>query len=109
MSQPKLLKKVLDLLQKNHIDYMVTGSLVSSLQGEPRATHDIDILVNITSAAIPSLINTFEPPGYYLSQTAIEEAIRHQSMFNLLDTTEGDKVDFWILTNEPFDRSRFSR
>lgn len=30
-------------------------------------------------------------------------------MFNLLDTTEGDKVDFWILTNEPFDQSRFSR
>lgn len=109
MSQPKLLKKVLDLLQKNHIDYMVTGSLVSSLQGEPRATHDIDILVNITSAAIPSLINTFEPPGYYLSQTAIEEAIQHQTMFNLLDTTEGDKVDFWILTNELFDLSRFSR
>ncbi len=30
-------------------------------------------------------------------------------MFNLLDTTEGDKVDFWILTNEPFDQSRFGR
>jgi hypothetical protein len=27
----------------------------------------------------------------------------------LLDTTEGDKVDFWILTTEPFDQSRFSR
>lgn len=64
MSQPKLLKKVLDLLQKNYIDYMVTGSLVSSLEGEPRATHDIDILVNITIASIPSLINIFEPPGF---------------------------------------------
>jgi hypothetical protein len=30
-------------------------------------------------------------------------------MFNLLDTTEGDKADFWILTDEPFDRSRFTR
>ena len=30
-------------------------------------------------------------------------------MFNLLDTTEGDKVDFWILTDDPFDQSRFAR
>lgn len=109
MLQQKLLKKVLSLLDENHMDYMVTGSLVSSMQGEPRATHDVDILVNITNSAIPSLINTFLPPDYYISESAIEDAIKHKSMFNLLDTTEGDKVDFWILTNDPFDQSRFAR
>ena len=30
-------------------------------------------------------------------------------MFNLLEAEHGGKVDFWILTEEPFDRSRFSR
>lgn len=30
-------------------------------------------------------------------------------MFNLMDTGSGDKVDFWVLTDEPFDRSRFGR
>jgi len=109
MLQPKLLKKVLDLLDENDIDYMITGSLVSSIQGEPRTTHDVDILVNITRKAIPLFINVFTAPGYYISSGAIEEAIEHKSMFNLLDTTEGDKIDFWILTNEPFDQSRFSR
>lgn len=88
---------------------MVTGSLVSSMQGEPRATHDVDILLSITKAAIPLLINTFTSPDYYISETAIEEAIQHKTMFNLLDTTEGDKVDFWMLTNDPFDQSRFLR
>src|SRR5439155_8362441 len=34
---------------------------------------------------------------------------KHKSMFNLLDTTEGDNVDFWILTERPFDKSRFER
>ena len=52
MLQPKLLKTVLSFLDENHIDYMVTGSLVSSIQGEPRATHDVDILVNITVSTI---------------------------------------------------------
>jgi hypothetical protein len=109
MLQPKLLKKVLALLEENHIDYMITGSLVSSMQGEPRATHHVDILVNITYSAIPFLVNTFIPPDYYISESAIEDAIRRKSMFNLLDTTEGDKVDFWILTDDQFDQSRFAR
>ncbi len=109
MLQPKLLKSVLSLLDQHHIDYMITGSFVSSLQGEPRSTHDVDILVNITSSVIPILVEAFTPPDYYLSDTAIEEAIRHQTMFNLLDTREGDKIDFWILTDKPFDQSRFSR
>jgi hypothetical protein len=30
-------------------------------------------------------------------------------MFNLIDLNTGDKVDFWMLTDEPFDRSRFLR
>lgn len=33
MLQPQLLKEILAFLDYNHIDYMVTGSTVSSLQG----------------------------------------------------------------------------
>jgi len=109
MLQPELLERVLFLLHKNEIEYMMTGSFVSSFQGEPRATHDVDIVLNITKAAIPALLNAFPPPRFYLSETAIEEALQHKSMFNLLDTTQGDKIDFWILTDEPFDQSRFAR
>ncbi|HEY2725701.1 MAG TPA: hypothetical protein VGI61_00895, partial [Parafilimonas sp.] len=109
MSQPQLLEKVLTVLNNSDIDYMVTGSIVSSLQGEPRATHDVDIVVNIQPPSIAELINVFLPPRFYLSEESIREAIIHRTMFNLIDTTEGDKIDFWMLTNEPFDRSRFER
>ena len=30
-------------------------------------------------------------------------------MFNLIDSSSGDKADFWLLTDEPFDRERFAR
>jgi hypothetical protein len=30
-------------------------------------------------------------------------------MFNLLWIDTGDKVDFWLLTSDPFDQSRFQR
>lgn len=88
MLQPELLIKVLTLLNENQIDYMLTGSLVSSIQGELKATNDVDILANINQAAIPALINAFMPPDYYISQSAIDDAIQHKTMFNLLDTNE---------------------
>ncbi len=58
MLQPQLLIKVIDLLDEYHIEYMVTGSIVSSIQGEPRATHDVDIVVNINVNSIPSELLT---------------------------------------------------
>ena len=88
---------------------MVTGSIASSLHGEPRSTHDIDVVVVIEKSKSKQLINAFPSPNYYLTEESIFEAIEFKNMFNLLDTLHGDKVDFWILTEEPFDRSRFSR
>jgi hypothetical protein len=109
MSQQELLTRVLLFLSENRIDYMTTGSVVSSIQGEPRATHDIDIVVDLKKEGIGPLANTFPPPRYYLSTDAAKEAVVKKSMFNLLDTDTGDKVDFWLLTNDPFDQQRFKR
>ena len=109
MSQQELLKKVIQTLEDAGIEYMVTGSVASSLQGEPRSTHDIYLVVAIQKSAVKKLVTAFPAPDFYLSEGSILDAIEHQSMFNLIDVKEGDKVDFWILTDEPFDCSRFSR
>lgn len=109
MLQPKLLAKVISLLNENNIDYMITGSLVSSMQGEPRTTHDIDFLINVTPDIIVKMEAAFPAPQYYFSAEAVKEAIRDKSIFNLIDASEGDKIDFWILTDEAFDVSRFKR
>ena len=109
MSQQKLLKLVIETLDQNSIQYMITGSVASSLQGEPRSTHDIDLVVSIHGTEAIKLVRAFPPPDYYLDEESIYEAIECQRMFNLIDVTNGDKVDFWILSDEPFDKSRFSR
>ncbi len=44
MLQPQLVIQIINILSKNNIEYMLTGSFVSSLQGEPRLTHDIDLI-----------------------------------------------------------------
>lgn len=50
MSQQELLRKVIQTLDEAGIQYMVTGSVASSLQGEPRSTHDIDLVVAVERA-----------------------------------------------------------
>lgn len=109
MSQQELLKKVIQALDQAKIQYMITGSVVSSLQGEPRSTHDIDMVVAIQSSKVNELVEAFPPSDFYLDKDSILDAINRRSMFNLMDLRCGDKVDFWILTDEPFDQSRFSR
>lgn len=110
MLQPeRLIRKVIQTLEDLGIEYMVTGSVVSSLQGEPRSTHDIDLVVVLHKSTIQQLIDAFPPPDFYVSEPSILNAIDTGGMFDAIDTNEGDKIDFWMLTAEPFDQSRFSR
>lgn len=109
MSQQELLTDVIQTLQGLGIEFMLSGSHASSLQGEARATHDIDLVVKLTAKDVQPLIRAFRGDRFYLSESALAEAIRAKRMFNLLEVTTGDKVDFWVLTDSPFDQSRFAR
>lgn len=109
MSQQELLTLVIAELERLEIPYILTGSLVSSLQGEPRATHDIDLVVEFPPEAEGRLVRAFSDSRFYLDEAAVRRAVQNQSMFNLIDVVNGGEVDFWILTDEPFDRSRFAR
>jgi hypothetical protein len=109
VSQQELLSRVIGALDDLGIDYMVTGSLASSLQGEPRSTHDIDLVVALGESDADNILGVFPDSEYYLSPLAVRQAIEQRRMFNLLEMQTGDKVDFWVLTDHPFDTSRFAR
>ena len=112
MSQQELLRRVVAALDAAGADYMLTGSLVSSFQGEPRSSHDVDVVVSLKPQDIHHLMQAFPPPDFYLDEQSIRAAVSDAGgvgQFNLLEPSEGNKVDFWILTDDPYDQSRFSR
>jgi hypothetical protein len=109
VSQSELLKKIINFLNNSGINYMLTGSLVSSIQGEPRSTHDIDIVVALNEGDTETLVKCFKPPDFYIDIDSAAEALDNTDMFNLIDVKNGDKIDFWIYTDNEFDRSRFAR
>ena len=110
MSQQELLALVVGELNQLNIPYMLTGSFASSLQGEPRATHDIDLVVELRPESCRALIEGLKRPELYVNQEAAERVVAQKSgLFNLINSETGDKVDFWILTGEKFDQARFRR
>jgi hypothetical protein len=108
MSQSELLVHTLEALAQSSSEYMLTGSFVSSMQGEPRATQDIDFVVTGTAESIEAFLSRFSLDDYYYSADAAKRAMSSGGMFNIISNA-GDKVDIWALTDSEFDQSRFSR
>lgn len=109
MAQQEPLIRVTGALDEIGCAYMLTGSFASSLHGEPRLSHDIDLVVDITLPAIPALVRRFPAPDFFLDEASARAAVSGRDMFNLLSVPDGDNVDFWILTDDPFDVARFER
>lgn len=110
--QEELLKEITALLQKAHIPYMVTGALSVILYGRPRASHDIDFVIEAEEKDSDIIIQTFLtlPHNEFLVQPSlIKAAIAHKNMFNLLHLPTMLKLDFFLLKHEAFDESRFQR
>ncbi len=88
---------------------MLTGSLAASYYAIPRATQDIDLVVEAFPASLPGLTDLLSSAGYYVSLAAAKEASAHEGQFNAIDPESGWKVDFILRKNRPFSISEFER
>ena len=109
MPQEKLLAEVAAVLNDAGIDYVVTGSVVTSAYGEPRYTQDADVVVAADPRLGELLARAFAPPRYYVDAEDVNESLRKGLICNLIDTDIARKVDFHPLKDEPFERSFFER
>lgn len=112
IGQEELLKRITALLQTVGIPYMITGALSVIFYGRPRASHDIDFVVEVKKEAIDGLLKAFlalPHREFIVQENLIKEAVLHKSMFNVLHLPTMLKLDFFLLKNESFDQTRFKR
>ena len=93
MSQAELLAYVAALLDRLEVEWMLVGSHAASYYGEPRSTHDVDIVVHLPAERIDKLLAAVPQERYYLSEVALREG----RMANLIDLQTGDKVDMFLV------------
>jgi len=77
--------------------------------GEPRFTNDIDVVLKLPAATIELLVAAFPAPEYYVSLAAAKAAVAHRHTFNVIQISQGLKIDFYVADDTTFDRQRLRR
>ncbi len=100
--------QVVDVFEELGLPYLVGGSLASSLHGIPRATQDVDIVVQLSLGDVKPLVQALEAT-FYIDADMIKEAIRARSSCNIIHLATMFKVDLFILKDEPLARHEMAR
>jgi hypothetical protein len=103
-----LLKRVTDKIEFLQIPYMLSGSLAMGFYTIQRTTRDIDLVVELPENRISDLVASFQD-DFYCYQPSVEDAIKHKSMFNIIENATGLKVDFIIRKPSEYDIQAFQR
>jgi len=107
MHEPNLFKIFTDKLNELKAEYMITGSVASIIYGEPRVTHDIDIVITLPKILIDRILKLFPIEDFYLppKEIILNEIYREsRGHFNIIHHDTGFKADIYIAGNEEFQR-----
>jgi len=109
MSVWEALRKIVFALDSAKIPYMLTGSFASTYYGVTRSTQDIDLVIAPTPDQLGIFVESLPSDAYYADLDAAQEALSHQSLFNVLDLGSGWKFDLIIRKARSFSREEFRR
>jgi hypothetical protein len=104
----ELLADAVRRLERAHIPYMVTGSVASTYHGEPRATRDLDLVIDPLPNTLAVLLEGLLEDGYYVDHDAAFTALRERTQFNAVGA-EASKIDFIVRKDRAFSREEFER
>lgn len=107
MSDPRqtsdlsLFVDILHTLEAMDTPYVIIGAFAATVYGITRATFDIDFIVNLSERHIQALAAHYPPPRYYADPDQMRDSIRLGIMFNIIDSSRGEKADLVPVTMHP--------
>ena len=99
MEQTELLLLFTNPLEQATLKYMLTGSVASMVYGLPRFTHDLDLVLDISTVDIATFVALFPLDSYYCPPKEIiliEVKRRQHGHFNLIHHQTGYKADIYL-------------
>jgi hypothetical protein len=88
--------------------YFVGGSLASSFHGEPRATNDVDFVLELPLGRIDQLVAALGP-DFEVDRDTLRDALLHGHSCNIFYLPTVMKVDLFAVGPTAFDEMEFSR
>jgi len=103
MPEPNLFKIFTVRLNKMGIRYMVTGAVAAIIYGEPRLTHDIDLVSELKMDEVKKIEEAFSSEEFYCPpDEAIKLEIKRPSRghFNIIHRETGFKADCYLMGDD---------
>ncbi|MBI2638780.1 SEC-C domain-containing protein [Candidatus Peregrinibacteria bacterium] len=107
----KILVRISEVLEQLGIQYCITGGFAVAVWGRPRATADIDIIVELFPSHVEPLhaaLRKISRAGYFDEDT-VRKAILKKGEFNFIEPESGMKVDFWLRQQDEYGRNQLKR
>lgn len=104
MPAPDPLALYLEPLERLGFPYCVTGSVASSVYGEPRLTADIDVVLLLGPDGIGALRAAFPEAAYDVppdETLRLELSRSSRGMFNLIHHASQFKADIYLAASDP--------
>ena len=112
MPEPDLFQIFVMRLNEFDIPYMITGAVASAIYGEPRLTHDIDLVVEITDEKLQRLVEAFPLEEFYcppVEVLRVETKRPLRGHFNLIHHETGFKADLYTVGQDELHRWAMSK
>jgi hypothetical protein len=103
------LRRLAAALDMTGVPYMLTGSVASSMYGEPRSTNDVDIVIAPTREQLLSLVQLLQRIGLVVAPEDATAALQRRTQFNVIDFPKGVKADLILRKDREFSLAEFAR
>ena len=103
MPEPDLIALFVEPLNRLEIRYLISGSVAAMLYGEPRVTHDIDLVAFLRFEDIARITEAYRAPDFYVPppEAIAQEMTREQrGHFNVIHSESGLKADFYLASRD---------
>jgi hypothetical protein len=100
MPEPNLFKIFISSLNELGVRYMVTGAVAIVIYGEPRLTHDIDVVVDLNRGDAEKLVKAFPSEEFYCPPIEVINLEINRPLrghFNLIHYETAFKADIYTL------------
>lgn len=99
---------VVDALQALGLDYLVGGSLASSVHGIARSTRDVDVAVDLPADRVHALVEALKG-RFYVDEEMAADAVARYGSFNVIHLESMFKVDLFVLGPDAMSRAELAR
>jgi hypothetical protein len=103
------LRYIVERLEAIGAPYMLVGSVAALAHGRSRSTQHFDMVVEASAAKLQAFVRSLPRERFYADEQAALDALRHESLFNVIDMKTGWKVDIVPRKNREFSVLELSR